>query len=72
MQQAQNFQHSSSSNPRSRISRMSRGMSQRKVPGGHSKMAAKPSWLEKGKQEPKRIWAGRGAQVRDKKTRDRI
>lgn len=36
LQQAQNFQQSSSSSPRSRMRKMSRGMSQRKVPGGHS------------------------------------
>lgn len=36
LQQAQNLQHSSSSSPRRRIRKMSSGMSQRKLPGGHS------------------------------------
>lgn len=36
LQQAQNFQQSRSSSPRSRMRKMSSGMSQRKVPGGHS------------------------------------
>lgn len=36
LQQAQNFQQSSSSSPRSRMRKMSSGMSQRKLPGGHS------------------------------------
>lgn len=36
LQQAQNFQQSKSSSPRSRMRKMSSGMSQRKLPGGHS------------------------------------
>lgn len=36
LQQAQNFQQSSSSSPRSRMRKTSSGMSQRKFPGGHS------------------------------------
>lgn len=36
LQQAQNFQQSKSSSPRSRMRKMSSGMSQRKFPGGHS------------------------------------
>lgn len=36
LQQAQNFQQSRSSSPRSRMRKMSSGMSQRKLPGGHS------------------------------------
>lgn len=36
LQQAQNFQQSKSSSPRSRMRKMRSGMSQRKFPGGHS------------------------------------
>lgn len=49
LQQAQNFQQSSSSSPRSRMRKMSSGMSQRKFPGGHS---ASDSNVTPGHQPP--------------------
>lgn len=57
LQQAQNFQQSRSSSPRSRMRKMSSGMSQRKLPGGHSasdsnSQASAPMWgVQEGSRE---------------------
>lgn len=55
LQQVQNFQQSSSSSPRSRMRKMSSGMSQTKLPGGHS---ASDSNVTPGHQPP--AWGVQG------------